>query len=54
VRLVPLPPNASRLRKVASRNGGSRFSAPFWIEPTPMIGATRLEPPLASIVPGCV
>ena len=42
------------LRSVGLVNDGRRFSAPFSIEPTPTTGAMRLEPPLASMVPGCV
>jgi hypothetical protein len=30
------------------------LSTPFSSEPTPMTGAMRLDPPLASIVPGWV
>ena len=41
-------------RSVGSTNAGRMFSAPFSIEPTPITGATRLAPPLASIVPGWV
>src|ERR1700684_3082148 len=50
----PRPPKARTLRSVGWANEGSRFRVLFGIEPTRPTGAIRLDPPLASIVPGCV